>query len=75
MQYGNWWLTEQLQGMRYEDMRRAAERERLLSEHELDLWSVVRRAIARSLPHRSPATTHDECMRYAEAGAPPSIAA
>lgn len=41
----NYWLAEQLTKQRYDDMRREAAHDRLLAEHGLDLWSVLRRAI------------------------------
>lgn len=47
MQYGNWYLAEQVQRMRYDDMRREADRAHFMKRHELDLWSVVRRALRR----------------------------
>jgi hypothetical protein len=65
----NTYLTEQLGRMRQEDDLARAEHQRLMAENGLDLWSVVRRAVAErlarlrlprlSLPERSaPADLH-----------------
>ncbi len=48
----NWVLAEQLERMRHDDMRHQAEHARLLAEHGLDLWSVLRRAVGARLARR-----------------------
>jgi hypothetical protein len=56
VEHANWWLTTELSRMRYEDVRREIEHERFMQAHGLDLWSVVRRAIASLLPRRTSAS-------------------
>lgn len=46
MQYGNWMLAEELEAMRREDIHSELAHERFLAVHGLDLWSVLRRAVA-----------------------------
>jgi len=46
MQYGNWHQNEELARMRYEDARREAESDALLSRSGLDLWRLLWNAIA-----------------------------
>ena len=67
MEQMNWWLMADLSQRRSEDMLRAAEHERFLKAHGLDLWSVLRHAIAARLPRRTvlvaePATQHTEVL-------------
>lgn len=45
MEQHNWWLTEELGRMRYQETQRGFEREQLLAQHGLDLWSLLRRAV------------------------------
>lgn len=45
MDHGNWWLTEELDRMRREELRKELDHEQFLREHGLDLWSVLRRAL------------------------------
>ncbi len=47
MQYGNWYLIEQTQRMRYEDMRRDADHAHFLKIHDLELPGIVRRVLRR----------------------------
>lgn len=53
MEQHNYWLTEQLTQMRYDEIRRESDRERLLTQNGLDLWGLLRRAVGRRLPWRS----------------------
>lgn len=46
MEQHNWWLTGEIGHMRYQETQREFERERLLAQHGLDIWSVLRRALA-----------------------------
>lgn len=69
MDYGNRYLTEELWRMRYEEVQRELAHERFMAAHGLDLWSVVRRAIASLLPTpkstAAPATVSREQDRAA----------
>jgi hypothetical protein len=55
----NLYLQEQVARMRREDMLARSEHERLMAENGLDLWSVVKRAVAERLFKKSaPAELH-----------------
>ena len=45
-------LAEELERMRRDEISRELAHERFLAMHGLDLWSVLRRSIARRLPRR-----------------------
>lgn len=67
MDFGNRYLTEELWRMRHEELQRELAHERFMAGHGLDLWSVLRRAIASLLPKRramvAPATASRERER------------
>ncbi len=69
----NHWLAEHLAKQRYDDMRREADRERLLAEQGLDLWSVLRRAFG-ARAARQPVAMPERTQAPAEE-TPPRIAA
>ena len=75
MDYNNWWLTEELERMRYAEVHRALERERFMRQHGLDLWSVLRSAIARALRRREPAASAPVTAPHDVARRRPRIAA
>lgn len=45
MDYSNFWLNEELQRMRRDEIQREIAHERFMTANGLDLWSVIRRAI------------------------------
>ena len=65
MDYGNYWLTDELQRLRRDEIQREVAHERFLAQHGLDLWSVVRAAIGRRLLRR-----HDRSVEVARAARP-----
>ena len=75
MQYGNWWLIEQLERMRYEEIRREIAHRRFMAEHGLDLWTALRRAIGQRLTRSSAATAQPAPATRADEDTPTTIAA
>ena len=55
MSHTNWILAEELARQHADTLHRELEHDRLLAANGLDLWSVVRRAVAAWLPRRRPA--------------------
>lgn len=73
MEQHNWWLTEELGRMRYQETQREFERERFLARHGLDLGSLLRRAFASRFAR--PAAPVPEAIAARMADEPARIAA